>query len=80
MVLYTYTIEHVLIIRPPSYSYIIDTFYNIQLFGSMGVSILNINLFSNFITVNICTSWQCALNLGGGLCEAYKAVGQVQTW
>lgn len=64
---YTYTAQHVLIIRLTSYNYIIDTFYNIQLSGSMGFSILNINLLSNCSTINICTSWQRVLDLARGL-------------
>lgn len=51
---YMYTAQHVLIIRPTSFSYI-DISFNIQLYASKGFGVLNVDLFSNFSTINIFT-------------------------
>lgn len=47
-----YNAQYVLIITPTSFSYI-DISFNIQLYASKGFSILNVDLISNFSTINI---------------------------
>lgn len=49
---YMYNAQQVLIVRPTSFSYI-DISFNIQLYASKGFSILNVDLISNFSTINI---------------------------
>lgn len=51
---YMYNAQYVLIITPTSFSYI-DISFNIQLYASKGFSILNVDLISNFSTINIFT-------------------------
>lgn len=51
---YMYNAQQVLIVRPTSFSYI-DISFNIQLYASKGFSVLNVDLISNFSTINIFT-------------------------